>query len=168
MFSLFFSRQHPQAGSAYLPINVDGSPGKSLRGAPPPPSSVPPPVSVVGLGRSGSPAGAAGGQVAPPPNLIRQPYPNYAVASAVAAAANASNHRAPPGGGPQAPSAADHVRSYYQGALVTAAASGGGPVTIPSAVAANIGQQTHYTTASRVDPTATVFVRNPVRQTTYM
>ena len=136
-----------------MPINVDGSPGKSLRGGQVHPGSVQvtgaPPVSLSsqgGLGRSVSPAtnstNSAGAAAA---SLIRQ-QPNYhsnyagAVASAVAQAAAANHSR---GGITSGGPSVDHVRSYYQGV-------------------AGIGQG--YAT-SRGDPSATVFVRNPVRST---
>ena len=127
-----------------MPINVDGSPGRSLRGGPPGSGSIqvsaPPQI----LGRSGSPANGPGSAV-PVTAAIRTPYSNYAVASAVAQA----NPKgiAPPHGAPM-----DQVR-YYQGVAAAAAAS-----TIPAV--ASIGQ--NFST-SRGDPSATVFVRNAVR-----
>lgn len=149
VFHMFFF-SHTQPGSAYMPINVDGSPGKGLRGQVHPGSvqvTGAPPVSLSsqgGLGRSGSPAtnstNSAGAAAA---SLIRQQpnyHSNYAVASAVAQAAAANHSRGGITSGQGGPSV-DHVRSYYQGV-------------------ANIGQG--YTT-SRGDPSATVFVRNPVR-----
>ena len=132
-----------------MPINVDGSPGKNLRGIHPGSSAIqvtaPPP----GLGgRSGSPANGPGSTApAAAASLVRQPYTNYPVASAVAQTAN---HRT------QGPSV-DHVRSYYQVAATLASAANS---NLP-AVAASIGQS--YPTAR--DPAATVFVRNPVRTT---
>ena len=120
-----------------MPINIDGSPGRSLRGGPPGSGSIqvsaPPQI----LGRSGSPANATAG--------IRTPYSNYAVASAVAQAN--SKGIAPPHGAPM-----DQVR-YYQGVAAAATAN-----TIPAV--ASIGQ--NFGT-SRGDPSATVFVRNAVR-----
>ena len=138
--SLFF---RPQPGSAYMPINVDGSPGRSFRGGPAPIQVTAPPQ---GLGRSGSPANGPGSSIpVSAASLIRTPYSNYAVASAVAQA----NHKgiAPPQG-----TGVDPVR-YYQGVAAAAAAN-----NLPAV--ANIGQ--NYST-SRVDPSATVFVRNAVR-----
>ena len=132
----------PQPGSAYMPINVDGSPGRSLRGGPPGSIQVNAPPQV--LGRSGSPANGPGSAV-PATAAIRTPYSSYSVASAVAQA----NPKgiAPPHGAPM-----DQVR-YYQGVAAAAAAN-----TIPAV--ASIGQ--NFGT-SRGDPSATVFVRNAVR-----
>ena len=127
-----------------MPINVDNSP-RSLRGGIPPGGN-PPPIQVnappPGLGRSGSPAN---GPTAPATaaSLIRAPYSNYAVASAVPQ----TNHKGPSQGAPT-----DHVR-YYQG-VAAAAANNLNPAV------ASIGQ--NYST-TRVDPSATVFVRNAVR-----
>ena len=133
-----------QPGSAYMPINVDGSPGRSLRGGPPGSGSIqvsaPPQI----LGRSGSPANGPGSAASASAG-IRTPYSNYAVASAVAQAN--SKGIAPPHGAPM-----DQVR-YYQGVAAAAAAN-----TIPAV--ASIGQ--NFGT-SRGDPSATVFVRNAVR-----
>ena len=124
-----------------MPINVDGSPGRSLRGGPPGSIQVNAPPQV--LGRSGSPANGPGSAV-PATAAIRTPYSSYSVASAVAQA----NPKgiAPPHGAPM-----DQVR-YYQGVAAAAAAN-----TIPAV--ATIGQNFH----SRGDPSATVFVRNAVR-----
>ena len=125
-----------------MPINVDGSPGRSFRGGAPIQVTAPP----QGLGRSGSPANGPGSlPPATAASLIRTPYSNYAVASAVAQA----NHKgiAPPQG-----TAVDPVR-YYQGVAAAAAAN-----NLPAV--ASIGQ--NYST-SRGDPSATVFVRNAVR-----
>ena len=126
-----------------MPINVDGSPGRSLRGGPPGSGSIqvsaPPQI----LGRSGSPANGPGSAASATAG-IRTPYSNYAVASAVAQAN--SKGIAPPHGAPM-----DQVR-YYQGVAAAAAAN-----TIPAV--ATIGQNFH----SRGDPSATVFVRNAVR-----
>ena len=132
-----------------MPINVDNSP-RSLRGGVPPGGN-PPPIQLnappPGLGRSGSPAN---GPTAPATaaSLIRQPYSGYAVASAVAQAAN---HRGiqQPAQGPTV----DQVR-YYQGVAAAAAAANNLPAV------ASIGQ--NYST-TRGNPSATVFVRNPVR-----
>ena len=127
-----------------MPINVDNSP-RSLRGGIPQGGN-PPPIQVnappPGLGRSGSPAN---GPTAPATaaSLIRAPYSNYAVASAVPQ----TNHKGPSQGAPT-----DHVR-YYQG-VAAAAANNLNPAV------ASIGQ--NYST-TRVDPSATVFVRNAVR-----
>ena len=129
-----------------MPINVDNSP-RSLRGGVPPGGN-PPPIQLnappPGLGRSGSPAN---GPTTPATaaSLIRTPYSNYAVASAVPQ----TNHKgiAPSQGAPT-----DHVR-YYQG-VAAAAANNLNPAV------ASIGQ--NYST-TRVDPSATVFVRNAVR-----
>ena len=129
-----------------MPINVDNSP-RSLRGGVPPGGN-PPPIQLnappPGLGRSGSPAN---GPTTPATaaSLIRAPYSNYAVASAVPQ----TNHKgiAPSQGAPT-----DHVR-YYQG-VAAAAANNLNPAV------ASIGQ--NYST-TRVDPSATVFVRNAVR-----
>ena len=132
-----------------MPINVDGSPGKTLRGGGsgtgPIQVTAPPP----GLGRSGSPANGPGSTApATAASLIRQPYSGYAVASAVAQAAN---HRGiqQPAQGPTV----DQVR-YYQGVAAAAAAANNLPAV------ASIGQ--NYST-TRGNPSATVFVRNPVR-----
>ena len=127
-----------------MPINVDNSP-RSLRGGVPPGGN-PPPIQInappPGLGRSGSPAN---GPTTPATaaSLIRTPYSNYAVASAVPQ----TNHKGPSQGAPT-----DHVR-YYQG-VAAAAANNLNPAV------ASIGQ--NYST-TRVDPSATVFVRNAVR-----
>ena len=131
-----------------MPINVDGSPGRSLRGGPPGTNPIQVSAPPQGLGRSGSPANGPGSVVpATAANLIRTPYSNYAVASAVAQV----NHKgvAPPQG-----AAVDHVR-YYQNVAAAAAAN-----NLPAV--ASIGQP--YST-TRVDPSATVFVRNTVRNT---
>ena len=110
----FFFR--PQPGSAYMPINVDGSPGRSFRGGPPCTAPIQVTAPPQGLGRSGSPANGPGSSVpATAASLIRTPYSNYAVASAVAQA----NHKGitPPQG-----TAVDPVR-YYQGVAAAAAAN---------------------------------------------
>ena len=144
IINIFFFYFSPQPGSAYMPINVDNSP-RSLRGGIPQGGN-PPPIQVnappPGLGRSGSPAN---GPTAPATaaSLIRAPYSNYAVASAVPP----TNHKGPSQGAPT-----DHVR-YYQG-VAAAAANNLNPAV------ASIGQ--NYST-TRVDPSATVFVRNAVR-----
>ena len=126
-----------------MPINVDNSP-RSLRGGVPQGGN-PPPIQInappPGLGRSGSPANGPATTAA---SLIRTPYSNYAVASAVPQ----TNHKGPSQGAPT-----DHVR-YYQGVAANVAANNLNPAV------ASIGQ--NYST-TRVDPSATVFVRNAVR-----
>ena len=145
---MFIFRSQP--GSAYMPINVDGSPGRSLQRGPPGAGSIqvsaPPQV----LGRSGSPANGPGSAV-PATAAIRTPYSNYAVASAVAQA-NPKGIAPPPHGTPM-----DQVR-YYQGVAAAAAAN-----TIPAV--ASIGQNFGTT---RGDPSATVFVRNAVRTSIFI
>ena len=126
-----------------MPINVDGSPGKGLRGGPPGTGPIQVTAPPQGLGRSGSPANGPGSIVpATAANIIRQSYPNYAVAPAVAQV----NHRGiTPAQGPSV----DPVR-YYQAAAVANNLS----------AVASIRQ--NYSTTT-VNPSATVFVRNPVR-----
>ena len=132
-----------------MPINVDGSPGRSLRGGPPGTAPLQVTASTQGLGRSGSPANGPGSALpVSAASLIRAPYSNYAAASASAQA----NHKgiAQPQG-----AAVDHVR-YYQGVAAAAAAN-----NLPAV--ASIGQ--NYSPTRVVDPSATVFVRNAVRIT---